>query len=61
VSEAEMHAVIRRWAYCRCAYNRAPTDPCSCTEADIRRGEKEKRVVTARWDETLWAKQKDRT
>jgi hypothetical protein len=56
-----MHAVIRRWAYCRCAYNRAPTDPCSCTEADIRRGEKEKRVVTARWDETLWAKQKDRT
>jgi hypothetical protein len=55
-----MHAVVRRWAFCRCTYSRAPTAPCVCTEADIRRAERETRAATARWEETLRAKQSQR-
>ena len=46
--------VIRRWVFCRCTYCRAPTAPCRCTEADIRRAERESTAVTKRWDERLW-------
>jgi hypothetical protein len=49
----EQLAVIRRWVYCRCTYARAPTAPCVCTEADIRRAERETPAQTRAWERRL--------
>lgn len=50
--------VIRRWVFCRCVFARAPTDPCRCTPADIRRAERETLAQTKAWDERLAKRRK---
>lgn len=54
MSLAEQLRVIRRWAYCRCVYSRAPTAPCVCTPAQIDRAEREDRFRTRDREDALW-------
>lgn len=54
MSLAEQLRTIRRWVYCRCVYSRRPTDPCSCTPAQLARAEREDRHRTREREEALW-------
>lgn len=49
--------ILKRWAYCRCSYARAPMDPCKCDDATIARAMKETPAQVKRWERTILARE----